>query len=193
MKILIACEFSGIVREAFGRKGHQVWSCDLLPSEKACRETTHHYQGDVMNIINDGWDMMIAFPPCTYLTVTANRSFLNNPERWKRRLDAVMFVYQLINADIDKICIENPVGVISTHIRKPEQYLQPFQFGHPFSKKTCLWLKNLPALIPTEKVDPVWITRGDGKRYSPQHELLRGRDRSTSFQGIANAMAAQWG
>jgi hypothetical protein len=190
MKILIACEFSGIVREAFKKKGHYALSCDLLPSETP----GEHYQGDVFDVIDGDWDMMIAHPPCTYLTVTANRSFLNNPGRWQKRLDAMMFVYKLMNAGIEKICIENPVGVISTHIRKPEQYIQPYQFGHPESKKTCLWLKNLPKLESTDIVEPEWILRGDGKRYSPQHEKTRcPKLRSITYQGIANAMAEQWG
>ncbi len=138
MKILVACEYSGRVRDAFLKRGHDAMSCDFLPTESP----GPHYQGDVFDVIHDGWDMMIAHPPCTYLTVAANRSFLNNPERWKQRLDAMLFVHALLNADIEKICIENPQGVISTHIRPPDQYIQPYEFGYPESKKTGLWLKT---------------------------------------------------
>lgn len=190
MKVLIAFEFSALVREAFRRRGHDAWSCDFLPTEIPGQ----HYQCDVFDIINNGWDMMIAHPPCTYLTVSGNRWFLNNPERWKARLEAMLIVYKLINSQVEKICIENPVGVISTHIRKPDQYIQPYQFGHPEAKKTGLWLKNLPPLFPSKIVEPIWIVRGDGKRYSPQHEFNgSSKSRSTTYQGIADAMAQQWG
>ena len=197
MKILIACEFSGIVREAFRKKGHDVWSCDLLPSEIPGQ----HYQGDVFEIINNGWDMMIGFPPCTFITVTANRAFLNNPERWKKRLYAMNFVYRLMNADIEKICIENPVGVISSHIRKPDQYIQPYEHGHIDSKKTGLWIKNLPLIKPTNIVEPEWVypASGSGKRMSKTHANNPSTNsnknamlRSKTYQGIANAMAEQW-
>ena len=196
MKVLIACEFSGIVRDAFIKKGHEAISCDILPTE------SHgpHYQGDVLDIINNGFDMMIAHPPCTYLTVTANRSFLNNPERWLNRLNAVNFVHKLMNANIDKICIENPKGVISTHIRKPEQYIQPYYFGHNDSKLTGLWLKNLPPLKPTKIVEPEWVTPPSGKRMSKTHAMNPSSNnvenqklRSRTYQGIAYAMAEQWG
>lgn len=190
MKILIACEYSGRVRDAFLAKGHNAMSCDLLPTQSP----GPHYQGDVMDVINDGWDMMIAHPPCTYLTCTANRSFINNPDRWRSRLDAMLFVHALLNADIEKICIENPQGVISTHIRPPDQYVQPSDFGHHETKKTGLWLKNLPLLLSTKTVEPTWILRGDGKRYSPQHERTHSwKKRSETYTGIANAMADQWG
>ncbi len=192
MKILIACEYSSIVREAFRKKGHDAWSCDLLPSEIYGK----HYQGDVFEIIDNRWDMMIAFPPCTFLTTTANRSFLNNPGRWKKRLEAMMFIYQLMNADIEKVCIENPIGVISSHIRKPDQYIHPFEYGHNVSKKTCLWLKNLPALIKTNEVDVDWVyPKSGGKRMSRFHHDSQGdsKKRSRTFQGIADAMADQWG
>lgn len=196
MKILIACEFSGIVREAFARRGHDAWSCDLLPTE----QPGNHIQGDVLKILNAGWDMMIAHPPCEYLTVTANRSFLNNPERWEKRLEAMLFVYELINAPIERVCIENPKGVISSHIRKPEQYIQPYEFGHPDSKMTGLWLKNLPPLRPTSIVEPEWVTPPSGKRMSKTHannpstnNKENAKLRSRSYKGIAEAMAAQWG
>lgn len=196
MKILIACEFSGIVREAFKKKGHYALSCDLLPTEIPGL----HYQGDVLDLINDKrWDMMIAFPPCTYLTTTGNRWFLNNPDRWQKRLDAMLFVHKLMNANIGKICIENPKGVISSHIRKPDQYIQPYEHGHIDSKITGLWLKNLPLIKPTDIVEPEWkIAPKSGKRMSKTHWYNGGSQKSAKlrskiYQGIANAMADQWG
>ena len=197
MKILIACEFSGIVRDAFIKKGHNAISCDLLPTESPGA----HYQGDVFDIINDGFDMMIAHPPCTFLTVTANRVFLNNPLRWQQRLDAIMFVYKLINSsNINKICIENPKGVISSYIRKPDQYIQPYEHGHKDSKGTGLWLKNLPLIQPTNIVEPEWIIPPSGKRMSRTHACNPSTNnknnaklRSRTYQGIADAMADQWG
>jgi hypothetical protein len=196
MKILVACEFSGIVRDAFIAKGHDAISCDIIQSERP----GPHYQGNVMDIINDGFDLMIAHPPCRYLTVTANRSFLNNPRRWEKRLEAIKFVYELMNCGIPKICIENPVGVISTHIRKPDQYIQPYEFGHTVSKKTGLWLKNLPLLKPTKVVTPEWIIMISGKRDSKAHYCTpstnnkkNAMNRARTYQGIANAMSSQWG
>jgi len=196
MKILIACEFSGIVRDAFIAKGHDVMSCDLLPTERP----GPHYQGDVFDIINDGFDMMIAHPPCTFLCTTANRHFLNNPDRWIARLEAMNFVYKLMNCDINKIAIENPKGVISSHIRKPDQYIQPYHFGHTDSKMTGLWLKNLPILLPTKTVDPVWKIAKSGKRMSITHwnsastgKPENAKLRAKTYQGIADAMAEQWG
>lgn len=199
MRILIACEYSGVVREAFKNKGHDVWSCDYLQTQISSEK---HVRGPVETMIGGEWDMMIAFPPCTYLTVTANRSFLNNPERWKKRLEAIQFVYKLMNLDIVKICIENPKGVISSHIRKPDQYIQPYEYGHTDSKMTGLWLKNLPLLKPTKIVEPEWVypKSGSGKRMSkthannpstnnPSNSMLR----SKTYQGIADAMADQWG
>ena len=194
-KVLVACEYSGTVREAFAAKGWDAWSCDILPT----RIPGNHYEGDVMDIINDGWDLMIAHPPCTYLTITANRSFINNPGRWKKRLEAMEFVYKLLNAPIEHICLENPVGVISTYIRPADQYIQPFEFGHPMSKKTGLWLKNLPKLKPTNIVEPEYIIdKTRGKRYSPLHYKTSSTNnpeaallRSKTFDGIAIAMAEQ--
>lgn len=196
MKILIACEYSGVVRDAFTAKGHDVTSCDILISESPGK----HYFGNVMDIVSDGWDMMIAFPPCTFLTVTANRSFLSNPDRWEKRLEAVKFVWDLMNVNIDKIAIENPKGVLSTHIRKPDQYIQPYEHGHRDSKTTGLWLKNLPLIEPTNIVEPEWITSRSGKRHSKTHwnnpstnNPNNSKLRSKTYQGIANAMANQWG
>lgn len=196
MKILIPCEFSGIVREAFARKGHDAWSCDLLPTEIPGK----HLQGNVLNILeHNEWDMMIAFPPCTYLTVTANRAFLNNPERWKKRLEAMLFIHKLMSAPIEKIAIENPKGVISTHIRKPDQYIQPYEHGHSISKMTGLWLKNLPLITPTKRVTPEWKVTPSGKRMSKWHwdhpttnNLENQKIRSRTFKGVAEAMAEQW-
>ncbi|MBU0846781.1 DNA cytosine methyltransferase [Patescibacteria group bacterium] len=195
MDVLIACEFSGIVRDAFDKKGHNAWSCDLIDTISP----GYHIVGDVLDHLDDGWDLMIAHPPCKYLTVTANRSFLNNPERWKSRLDAMMFVHTLMNADIPKICVENPVGVISTHIRKPDQYIQPYEFGHTDSKKTGLWLKNLPLLKPTKICTPEWIFDKSGERYSKTHWCNSSTNnpknamiRSITYQGIADAMSSQW-
>ena len=195
MRVLIACEYSGRVRDAFIAAGHDVMSCDLLPTDKP----GPHYHGDVFNVIDDGFDLMIAHPPCTYLTTTANRAFIDNPDRWQRRVDAMIFVRELMNASIDKICIENPVGVIGTHIRKADQYIQPYEYGHPETKKTGLWLKNLPVLTPTNIVEPTFITC-KGKRYSPTHYKNSSTNnpsaaklRATTYQGWAEAMAAQWG
>ena len=195
MKVLVACEYSGVVRRAFHDKGHDVISCDLLPSDD---DSPYHYQGDVFEMLEAGgkFDLMIAHPPCTYLTVTANRSFVNNPERWQHRLDAMLFVHKLLNVPIYKIALENPVGVISTHIRQPEQYIQPYEYGHTDSKKTGLWLKNLPPLVPTNIVEPEYvIDKTRGKRYSKTHwgSSGNGHLRSKTYQGIADAMAEQWG
>lgn len=197
MRVLIACEFSGKVRDAFVALGHDVLSCDLLP----CETAGNHYQGNVMDIINDGWDLMIAHPPCTYLTCAANRVYPNNPARWQKRLEAMLFVKQLLDADIPKIALENPQGAISTWIRKPEQYIQPYQFGHPDTKITGLWLKNLPLLKPTNVVEPEFVTASTtGKKYSKTawstpstNNPANAKLRSVTYQGIADAMAQQWG
>ena len=143
MRILIACEFSGIVREAFRLKGHEAWSCDLLPSEIEGQ----HIQGDVLAHLDGGWDMMIAHPPCTHLAVSGARWF---KEKRTEQLEALEFVQKLLEAPIPRIALENPISIISSKIRKPDQIIQPWQFGHPESKKTCLWLKGLPKLQPTK-------------------------------------------
>lgn len=181
MKILVACEFSGIVRDAFLRKGHDAWSCDILLSEKP----GPHYQCDVRDILHLGWDMMIAHPPCTHLAVSGSRWFKNKQKEQKQSLE---FVMQLMNAPIKKIAIENPVSVISTKIRKPDQIIQPWQFGHGETKKTCLWLSNLSPLVPTEIVDG---REPRIHRLPPSNE--RWKDRSRTYTGIAKAMAEQWG
>ena len=193
INILIACEFSGIVRDAFIANGHNAMSCDIEPTERQ----GPHYQGDVFDIIDDDWDMMIAHPPCTYLAVSGNRWMVDNSERQLFRLHAIHFFMKLANADIPKICIENPVGIMSTKWRKPDQYIQPWEHGHKISKKTGLWLKNLPLLKPTEIVTPEWIYYKNGGRCSPDHyknafSKTRGKDRSRTYSGIANAIAKQW-
>ena len=204
MKILIACEFSRIVRDAFTKKGHDAWSCDLIPSEREGK----HIQDDVLNVLDDEWDMMIAHPPCTYLAISGNKwmkpEYRNIfPRREQDRKDAVEFFMTLARAPIDKIAIENPVGIMSTVWRKPDQYIQPYQFGHPETKKTGLWLKNLPLLLPEKIVEPIYIIGKDGKRYSPIHYLTKGSAkklfgldralvRSKTYYGIADAMSIQW-
>lgn len=183
MKVLIACEFSGTVRDAFIAKGHDAMSCDLLPTDKS----GPHHQGDVFDIINDGWDLMIAHPPCTDLAVSGARHF----ER--KRLDgsqkkSIDFFMSLVNAPIKKICIENPVSIMSTEHRKPDQIIQPWQFGHGETKATCLWLTGIPLLKPTN------IVSGREPRI---HKMPprpdRWKLRSKTYQGIADAMASQWG
>lgn len=181
MKVLIACEFSGIVRDAFGCRGHRASSCDLLDTEIP----GIHFKEDVRNILDFGWDLMIAHPPCTYLAVSGARWF---KDRKQEQEDALEFVRLLMNAPIDKICIENPIGVVSTKIRKPDQIIQPWMFGHGETKATCLWLKNLPKLVPTHIVDGRFPRI---HRMSPSKN--RGLERSRTYFGIANAMAEQWG
>ena len=146
-KILIACEFSGIVRDAFRAKGFDAWSCDLLPCE---RDSSYHIQGDVLCVLGSGWDMMIAHPPCTHLAVSGARWF---KDKLDEQAKALKFVRQLLDAPIPRIALENPVSVISTKIRKPDQIIQPWQFGHGETKKTCLWLRNLPLLVSTNIVN----------------------------------------
>ncbi len=202
MKILIACEFSGIVREAFAKKGHDAWSCDLLPTEIP----GNHIINDIRIVLNYysghdrewwkrcGWwkffsknviDLMIAFPPCTHLAVSGARWFKDKQKEQQEALDFVKF---LMDAPINKIAIENPIGIISTHIRKPDQIIQPWMFGHGETKATCLWLKNLPLLIPTNIVEGreqrIWKLPPSENRW---------KERSRTYTGIANAMAEQWG
>lgn len=180
MKVLIACEFSGIVRDAFIAKGHDAMSCDLLPTERP----GPHYHGDVLEILNDGWDMMIAHPPCTRLAVSGARWF---KDKMTEQAEAIKFFMALANALILKIAIENPVSIMSTKWRKPDQIIQPWQFGHGETKATCLWLKNLPPLQPTNTVDG----REQRIHKMPPSEN-RWRERSRTFPGIAAAMAEQW-
>lgn len=184
MRILVACEFSGTVREAFTKLGHDAWSCDLLPTEIEGK----HYQGDVRDILGDGWDMMIAHPPCTYLASSGLHWNKRRPERALLTEEALDFVSLLLNAPIDKIALENPIGCISSRIRKPDQIIQPWMFGHGETKATCFWLKGLPLLKPTNIVEGR-IPRVH--RLSPSAD--RWKLRSITYQGIADAMAEQWG
>ena len=180
MKILVACEFSGIVRDAFATRGHDAWSCDLLDTERPGQ----HIKGDVLGILDDGWDMMIAHPPCTYLAVSGARWFKH---RQKEQAEALEFVRTLLNADIQRIALENPVSVISTRIRKPDQIIQPWMFGHGETKATCLWLKNLPKLIPTNVVNG-----RDNRVHREPPSKNRWKNRSRTYTGIAEAMAERW-
>lgn len=218
MRVLVACEYSGRVRDAFIRAGHDAMSCDLLPTDAP----GPHYQGDVRDILGNGWDLMIAHPPCTYLSVSGmhwTTRGLRDPQLTE---DALDFVKLLMDAPIERIAIENPVSIISSRIRKPDQIIQPYEHGHDASKKTCLWLKNLPLLVPTQLVEPrmvccgVEVTDAAGKygcvvcegskkfklrwgnqtdsgqnRLGPSDD--RWKIRSETFWGIAQAMAEQWG
>lgn len=193
LKVLVACEYSGRVRDAFTRMGHFAMSCDLLPTDMPGL----HYQGDVTNILDQGWDIMIAHPPCTYLSVSGmhwTTRGLRDPQLTE---DALDFVRLLMAAPISRIAIENPISVISSRIRKPDQIIQPWWFGHDASKKTCLWLKNLPLLTPTNKLEGDDKTRRGNQTASGQNKLPPSKDRwkirSETYQGIADAMAAQWG
>ena len=217
MKVLVACEFSGIVREAFRAKCHDAWSCDLLPTEIPGQ----HIQGDVLAILNDGWDLMIAHPPCTHLAVSGARYFEGKEVEQELAID---FFMMLAGLDIPRICIENPVGIMSTVWRKPDQIIQPYMYGHPESKKTCLWLKNLPALEPTKictwkryrcrcgnvfdeslgkygcancgghfVARPLWDNQTKSGQNNRTPSKTRWMDRSRTYPGIAKAMAEQWG
>ena len=205
MKVLVACEFSQVVTEAFTKRGHYAMSCDLLPAEKGYP----HYQGDILDLLVntwDEWDMMIAHPPCTYLTVTGNKWFKPEfvsrfPNRLEQREDAIDFFLFLAEFPIPRIAIENPIGIMSTVYRKPDQIIQPYHFGHPERKSTCLWLQGLPKLISTCEVEPNIIrykTRkgtDDAWHVSTMKlpPLERMKARSRTYQGIAEAMAEQWG
>ena len=181
MKVLVACEYSGTVRDAFIAKGHDAMSCDLLPTDAP----GPHYQGSVLDIIGNGWDLMIAHPPCTHLAVSGAKWFY---KKMVEQTEALAFVQLLMDAPISRIALENPISIISSRIRKPDQIIQPWQFGHGETKATCLWLKNLPKLMPTNIVDG---------REARVHKLPpspnRWKLRSTTYKGIAAAMADQWG
>lgn len=180
LRVLVACEYSGIVRDAFIRNGHNAWSCDLLDTEI----DGPHIKADVLGVIDMGWDLMIAHPPCTHLAVSGARWF---KDKRAEQEEALHFVHTLLNAQIDKIALENPISIISSRIRKPDQIIQPWQFGHGETKATCLWLKNLPRLQSTDIVD--------GREHRV-HNMPPGPDRwkerSRTFTGIAQAMADQW-
>lgn len=180
MRVLVACEYSGIVREAFAAKGHDAWSCDLLPSERGGQ----HYLGDVRSILDKRWDIMIAHPPCTHLAVSGARWF---KEKKEEQAAALEFVHLLLSAPIRFIALENPISIISSKIRKPDQIIQPWQFGHGETKATCLWLKNLPKLTPTNIV-----SGREARVHKMPPSPERWKERSRTFQGIAVAMAEQW-
>ena len=199
MSVLIACEYSGRVREAFRALGHDAWSCDLLPADD---DSPYHIQGDVKDVLRHvgDWDLMIAFPPCTYLCSSGLHWNKRRPERAAQTEAALDFVRYLMSSDVPRIAIENPVGCISTRIRKPDQYIQPHQFGDDASKKTGLWLQGLPLLTPTGNVAPRMVNgrpRWANQTDSGQNRLApsadRWKKRSETYQGIANAMAQQWG
>lgn len=181
LRILIACEYSGRVREGFRKLGHDAWSCDLLPADD---NSSYHIQDDVLHHLDKEWDIMIAHPPCTHLAVSGARWF---KDKKLEQTEALEFVQKLLDAPINKIALENPVSIISSKIRKPDQVIQPWQFGHGETKATCLWLKNLPLLKPTNVVEgrenKVW-------RIGPSKN--RWKIRSLTYQGIADAMATQW-
>jgi len=192
VRILAACEFSGTVRDAFRRLGHDAWSCDFLPSERP----GPHIQGDVLGILGDSWDLMIACPPCTYLSASGihwTRRGLRDPKLTETALE---FVQKLLDAPIPRICLENPVGIISTRIRRPDQMIQPWWFGDDASKRTCLWLKNLPGLVPTNMLPGDNKTRRANQTPTGQNKLGPSKDRwlerSRTYPGVAEAMALQW-
>jgi hypothetical protein len=215
MFVLVACEFTGIVREAFTKRGHDAWSCDLIPSEIPGQ----HYIGDVRDILDNNWDLVIAHPPCKYLASTAQQWNLLNLDRQAKVEEALDFVKLFLECSVPRIAVENPAGIISTRIRKPDQILQPYNFGDDASKKTCLWLKGLPLLRQTELVHPRYVCcnrvlgytapcpicggrnferprwanqRDNGNTLEPL-SINRGKDRSRTYPGIADAMASQWG
>ena len=184
MRVIVACEYSGRVREAFRKLGHDAWSCDILESED---DSEYHIQTCIEDVINNGWDLMIAHPPCTHLAVSGARHFKAKQESGVQQ-EALEFVRLLLEADIPKIALENPISIISSKIRKPDQIIQPWQFGHGETKATCLWLKGLPKLVPTN------IVEGREQRvHKMPPSPNRWKERSRTYQGIANAMAAQWG
>jgi len=196
MRVLVACEYSGVVRDAFIKAGHDAMSCDILPTDTP----GPHHQGDVVAILSDGWDLMIAHPPCKYLSVSGmhwTKRGLRDP---KLTEDALAFVKLLLDAPIKHIALKNPVSIISTQIRKPDQIIQPWMFGHDASKATCLWLKNLPLLIPTKTIEARivngkrrWANQTDSGQNKLGPSPDRWKIRSATFPGIADAMAAQWG
>ena len=195
MRVLVGCEYSGTVRDAFIRAGHDAMSCDLLPSEAP----GPHYQGDVFDIINDGWDLAIFHPPCTYLSVSGVHWTTRGLRDPKLTEDALDFVQRLMDCNIPKWALENPVSIISSRIRKPDQVIHPYEFGHDASKKTCLWLKGLPALRGTGYIEPRivdgkkrWANQTDSGQNKLPPSADRWKIRSATYKGIAEAMASQW-
>jgi hypothetical protein len=200
MRVLVACEMSGVVRDAFIAEGHEALSCDLLPT----LSPGPHYQGDLFDVIDANWDLCIAFPPCTHLAVSGSKYF-KQKQADGRQQAAISFFMRIANSNIPRICIENPIGIISSVWRKPDQIIQPYDFGHSESKKTCLWLKRLPPLFPT-RIMPLPATgHWDNQTKAGQNKLvIDGRwigyndprtaiERSKTYQGIADGMARQWG
>lgn len=197
MKVLVACEFSQTVCNAFRDKGHDAWSCDLL---ETLGNPKYHIQGDVFDILDDGWDLMIAHPPCTYLSSSGLHWNKKDLSRQKLTDEAIEFVKKLFYCNIPKIAIENPIGCLSTKMEKPSQIIQPYEFGEDASKRTCLWLKNLPKLVGTKYVPPRmvdgkprWANQTDSgqNRLGPSED--RWKLRSLTYKGIAEAMANAWG
>ncbi len=199
MKVLVACERSGVVRDAFARLGHDAWSCDLLPSENGGK----HIQKDAAIVAywrgKQKWDLMIAHPPCTYFSSSGLHRTVRGERPLEKTLEALEFVYELIDAPIRKVCIENPIGFLSRALREPDQIIQPHEFGEDASKATCLWLRNLPPLKGTKKIEPRMVNglpRWANQTDSGQNKLGPSKDRwalrSRTYQGIADAMAQQW-
>ena len=184
MRVLVACEYSGRVRDAFAKRGHTAVSCDLLPSD-----SPHgwHVQGDVLELLDKGWDLLIAHPPCTHLAVSGARHFAAKQASGVQA-EALDFVRALLAAPVERIALENPVSIISSQICKPDQVIHPWQFGHGETKATCLWLRGLPKLVPTDVVDG-----RENRIHRMPPSADRWKLRSTTYQGIADAMAAQWG
>jgi len=180
IKVLVACEFSGTVRDAFTSQGHEAWSCDLLPSETP----GNHYQGDIRDMLTDQWDLLIAHPPCTHLAVSGARWF---KEKVQEQAEALEFVKMLLSAPVPRIALENPVSIISSRIRKPDQIIQPYWFGDPYQKTTCIWLKGLVKLKPTNIVEG-----REQKCWKEPPSPDRWKNRSRTYPGIAAAMAIQW-
>ena len=209
MRVLVACEYSGRVRDSFTAQGHDAWSCDLLPTE----QPGQHYEGDVRDILDDGWDLMIAHPDCQYLATSAAWAFGDGPYHQKVRPETLVgaarraarekqiaFVVTLMAAPIRRKAIENPVGVLSTRIRKPDQIIQPHEYGEDASKRTCLWLENLPLLEPTCHVEPRmvdgkprWANQSDSGQNNESERAGRWKDRARTYQGWADAFGLQWG
>ena len=200
MKILIACEWSGTVRDAFRKLGHDAWSCDLLPSET---DDTYHYQCDIDQVLSKRWDMVIAHPPCTHLAVSGSRYFAQKKADGRQQ-QGIDFFMKFATLDCKRIAIENPIGIMSSIWRKPDQIIQPYEYGHPESKKTCLWLKGLPKLQPTSILQLPKCGRWKNQTKDGQNKLMVDGKwigyndprtphlRSKTYQGIADAMAQQW-
>jgi len=192
LKVLAACEYSGVVRDAFKKLGHDAWSCDFLDTEIPGQ----HYQGDIKDIYGRDWDIVICFPPCTYIASSGIHWNARRPGRAAQTEEAIEFVKYLLSSKTKYVALENPIGVLSTRVRKPDQIIQPWQFGHPESKATCLWLKNLPPLKPTNILEKPLSGRWSNQTPSGQNKLAPGKDRwkdrSRTYQGIGNAMAFQW-